>query len=91
MCNLLDPGVLRREIDEGTIDRNLPAELQYACRYWVDHLERSQRSIEDGDATHHFLEIHLLHWLEAMSLISETSLCVRLVARLQALVTVELS
>ncbi|ENH98503.1 hypothetical protein COCC4DRAFT_46011 [Bipolaris maydis ATCC 48331] len=85
MCNLLDPGVLQREIDEETISRNLPPELEYACRYWVDHLECSERSIEDGDATHCFLEKHLLHWLEAMSLLNETSLCVRLLARLQAL------
>jgi hypothetical protein len=88
MCNLSDPGVLRREIDGETIDHNLTPELQYACRYWVDHLERSGRSIKDGDATHRFLEKHFLHWLEAMSLINETSLCVRLVARLQALAMV---
>ena len=85
MCNLSNPGVLRKEIDEETVDRNLPPELQYACRYWVDHLERSGCSVKDGDATHHFLEKHLLHWLEAMSLLDETSLCVRLLARLQAL------
>jgi hypothetical protein len=91
MCNLSGPGVLRREIDERTIDRNLPPELQYACRYWVHHLERSGRSIEDGDATYHFLEGHFLHWLEAMSLINETGVCVRFIARLQALVTVGLS
>jgi hypothetical protein len=89
MCNLLYPGVLRTEIDEETINRNLLPELQYACRYWVDHLERSGCSIEDGDVTHRFLETHLLHWLEAMSLINETSLCVRLVARLQGLAKVQ--
>jgi hypothetical protein len=88
MCNLSDPGVSREEINEGTIDSNLPPELQYACRYWVDHLERSGLSIEDGDAMHRFIKKHLLHWLEAMSLINETSLCVRSVARLQALATV---
>ena len=87
ICNLLEPGVLRSEIDESKITASLPPELQYACRYWVDHLERGGRSIEDGDATHCFLEKHLLHWLEAMSLLNETSLCVRLVARLQALAT----
>jgi hypothetical protein len=91
MCNLPGPGVLRREIDEAIINRNLPPELQYACRYWVNHLERSGRSIEDGDATHYFLKNHLLHWLEAMSLLNETSLCVRLVAKLQALATVGVS
>ncbi|PSN58928.1 hypothetical protein BS50DRAFT_509500, partial [Corynespora cassiicola Philippines] len=80
ICDLSEPGVLRSEIDESRVAARLPPELQYACRYWVDHLERSQRSIEDEDATHHFLQRHLLHWLEAMSLINETSLCVRLVA-----------
>jgi hypothetical protein len=89
MCNLLYPGVLRTGIDEENIDRNLLPELQYACRYWVDHLERSGRRIEDRDATHRFLETHLLHWLEAMSLMKETSLCVRLVARLQGLAKVQ--
>ncbi|USP81645.1 uncharacterized protein yc1106_08919 [Curvularia clavata] len=90
MCNLSDPGVLRREINEEIINRSLPLELQYACRYWVHHLERGRCSIKDGDATHCFLEKHLLHWLEAMSLLDETSLCVRLVAKLQTLVMVKL-
>jgi hypothetical protein len=80
MCNLSGTGVLRRDIDEGIVNSNLPPELQYACRYWVDHLERSGRSIRDKNTTHRFLEKHLLHWLEAMSLINETSLCVRLLA-----------
>jgi len=91
MCSLSKPGMLRSEIDEGRITASLPLELQYACRHWVDHLERSHSSIEDGDATHRFLEKHLLHWLEAMSLMHELSLCVHLVATLQSLVMVELS
>jgi hypothetical protein len=62
--------------------------MQYACRYWVEHLERSQQSIADGDASHVFLQTHLLHWLEVMGLIGETSQCVRLLARLQTLVGV---
>jgi hypothetical protein len=33
MCNLSGPGVLRSEIDEGTVARNLSPDLQYACRY----------------------------------------------------------
>jgi hypothetical protein len=91
MCSLADPGILRNDIDESRITASLPAESQYACRYWVDHLERSGRGIEDRDATYYFLERHLLHWLEAISLINETGLCVRLIARLRLLVKVELS
>jgi hypothetical protein len=88
VCGLLQPGTLRSEIGEETVANSLPPELQYACRYWVEHVERSQQSIVDGDAVHVFLQTHLLHWLEAMSLIGETEQCVRLLARLQALVAV---
>jgi hypothetical protein len=91
ICNLSETGVLRGEIDDDRITTSLPPDLQYACRYWVDHLERSQRGIEDGDVTHHFLKNSFLYWLEAMSLINETNLCVRLVARLQSLLMVGLS
>ncbi|KAF2474193.1 vegetative incompatibility protein HET-E-1, partial [Lindgomyces ingoldianus] len=86
VCSLLNPGALRSEMDEGIITSSLPPELQYACRYWVDHLECSQQNITDGDTTHCFLQKHLLHWFEAMSLIKETNQCVHLVGRLQALV-----
>jgi hypothetical protein len=89
ICSLSGPGTLRSEIVEETVASSLPPELQYACRYWVEHLERGKRSIADGDAVHVFLSTHLLHWLEAMSLMGETGQCVRLLARLQALVVVK--
>jgi hypothetical protein len=85
MCNLVEPGVLRSEIDEGTIASSLSPELQYACRYWVSHLKQSQHHIIDGDTTHIFLRKHLLHWLEFMSLMRESSQCIHLLDSLQAL------
>jgi hypothetical protein len=85
MCNLVEPGVLRSEIDEGTIASSLSPELQYACRYWVSHLMQSQHNIIDGDTTHIFLQKHLLHWLEFMSLMRESSQCIHLLDSLQAL------
>ncbi|KAF2827163.1 hypothetical protein CC86DRAFT_289982, partial [Ophiobolus disseminans] len=85
MCNLVSPGVLRSEIDDGTVASSLPPELQYACRYWTSHIIQSQQDMRDGDATHLFLQKHLLHWLEAMSLMRESSRCVHLLDSLQAL------
>jgi hypothetical protein len=73
MCNLSCPRVLKSKFDEGTLSSSLPPERQYACRYWVEHLARSQKSIADGDASHVFLQTHFLHWLEVMCLIGETS------------------
>jgi hypothetical protein len=90
MCSLPGPGTLRSEINPGSISSSLPPELQYACRYWVEHIEHGQRSIADGDAVHAFLQTHLLHWLEAMSLMGESGQCVRLLTRLQVLVAVRI-
>jgi hypothetical protein len=88
MCGLIGPGVLRSEIDDVTITNNLPPELQYACRYWTSHLKQSQPHIVDGDSTHLFLQKHLLHWLEAMSLMRESSRCIHLLNSLQTLIGV---
>ncbi|PZD28391.1 WD40 repeat protein [Pyrenophora tritici-repentis] len=85
MCSLPGPGALRSEIDEGRITSGLSPDLQYACRYWVDHLKQGQEDIINRDMTHLFLQKHLLHWLEAMSLIGELSRCVDLLDSLQAL------
>lgn len=88
ICGLSGPGVLKDEIDEQTIATSLLPDLQYACCYWVDHLKQGRQSIADGDVTHLFLQKHLLHWLEAMSLIRESSRCINLLDSLQALVSV---
>lgn len=88
ICGLSKRGALRSRVSDRRIAQSLPPELQYACRYWVDHLEHSQQRIIDEDVTHCFLQKHLLHWLEAMSLIKETNQCVHLLRRLQALVAV---
>ncbi|KAL8402643.1 hypothetical protein RB596_009126 [Gaeumannomyces avenae] len=68
ICGMRLPGTLRSQIDEQTINSALPPEVQYACRYWVYHWEESKRQIQDGDSASHFLADHLLHWLEALSL-----------------------
>jgi hypothetical protein len=91
MCNLSGPGVLRTEIDEETVARSLSPDLQYACRYWVNHLKQSHQDIANRDTTHLFLQKHLLHWLEAMSLMRELSRCVHLLNNLQALAGVGFS
>jgi hypothetical protein len=88
VCNLSGPGALRTEIEEELIDSNLSPQLQYACRYWVNHLEQSQQMIGDGDATHVFLQKHFLHWFETMSLIRESGGCEYSLERLKSLVIV---
>lgn len=40
------------------------AEINYACRYWVDHAKRGPADETVGSNIFAFLEEHLLHWLE---------------------------
>ncbi|KAF2417699.1 hypothetical protein EJ08DRAFT_575532, partial [Tothia fuscella] len=68
ICNLVKPGTRRKDIDRQVIDDYLPAEVQYACRYWVSHLVKGGDRIQDGDQVHDFLMKHFLHWLEALSI-----------------------
>jgi hypothetical protein len=89
MCNL-QPGTLRIEVDKGKIISHLSPELQYACRYWVYHLEQSQRLVGDGATVDTFLQKHFLYWLEAMSLIGDINKCISLLETLSTLVDVKL-
>ncbi|KAF2738129.1 hypothetical protein EJ04DRAFT_429802 [Polyplosphaeria fusca] len=82
----LQPETLRGRVSEGKITSHLSPELQYACRYWVYHLQRSQRHISDKDSIDIFLQQHFLHWLEAMSLVGDINKCVYLLETLCTLV-----
>ncbi|KAI9784843.1 MAG: hypothetical protein M1839_001573, partial [Geoglossum umbratile] len=85
ICNLQGPGTLQSKIDSQFIDVCLPAEVRYACRYWVYHLEQSKSGICDNDQVHIFLREHLLHWLEAMSLLGNASESITIITTLQSI------
>ena len=76
ICSLERPGTLISEVDPCTLERCLPQDVRYACRYWVYHLRRSDVGLRDYDndskslhnLVHSFFKKHLLHWLEALSL-----------------------
>ncbi|KAF2183679.1 hypothetical protein K469DRAFT_634847 [Zopfia rhizophila CBS 207.26] len=85
ICELNFPGKLRAEINNTRIDDRLSTDIQYSCRYWVHHLEKSDSRICDNDQVHMFLQKHFLHWLEALSLIGKLSESVGLIGTLQTL------
>src|SRR5205814_4263587 len=88
ICGLRAPGTLISEVKEEQIDQYLPAELQYACRYWVQHLHMSNAPLHDNKQVHIFLRQHLLHWLEAFSLMKKTSEGVLAITSLESIVRV---
>jgi hypothetical protein len=69
----LQPGTLASEINKRDVETYLPSIVQYACFYWVEHLQKSKIKLDDHGKVHMFLQKHLLHWLEGMGLMKNTS------------------
>jgi hypothetical protein len=88
ICNLPGDGIQHSEINKQSINCYLPPELQYACRYWAHHLVHSQNPVIELVNTFSFLKGHLLHWVEAMSLLGLTSEVVGVIKRLQSVMQV---
>ncbi|KAF3184876.1 hypothetical protein TWF225_005787 [Orbilia oligospora] len=86
ICNVKSPGTLRSDIDKGLLENCLPSELRYACCYWVHHLRQSQNKINDSSQIYKFLQKHILHWLEAVSLSGEMTKIVPIVDALSSAV-----
>lgn len=71
ICSLPSPGSSPTDVKEGHLELALPITVRYACRYWIQHLQKSHH---DGILKHEekigtFLKMHFLHWLEALSLL----------------------
>lgn len=88
ICGIEMPGTPRADISRQKILDCLPAEVQYACLYWIHHLKESGHTVQDGDQAHRFLEDHFLHWLEALSLIKRVPETIGLMAELERVVDV---
>ncbi len=91
ICSLKKPGSLRIDIDGHLIEECLPAEVQYACRYWAHHLEQGNCRISDQDKVHNFLNQRFLYWVEALSIIGRATDIISMIASLQNLLEVKQS
>jgi hypothetical protein len=88
ICNLPGDDTQRSKIDIHSINHHLPPELQYACHYWAQHLTQSQDPASKLAKAFSFLKVHLLHWVEAMSVLGLISEVVGVIKRLQSVIQV---
>ncbi|KAI0977457.1 vegetative incompatibility protein HET-E-1 [Xylaria arbuscula] len=89
MCQIRWPGTARTSIDPQTISDKLPPDVQYACQYWVYHVQQAGDLIVDNDQVHCFLQHYFLHWLEALSLMEKASESLQNIGILQSLLQSE--
>jgi hypothetical protein len=90
ICDLSAPGVLVTDVKSSRVHERLPPGVQYACLYWVQHLQKSGEQLYDNDHVHQFLKEHLLHWLEALSWMRKVSEGILAITSLELITLVSL-
>jgi NACHT domain len=88
ICSAITQGTFATEIDQSKVDKALPPEVQYACLYWTQHLQKSGTHLQDNKRVHQFLQIHFLHWLEALGWMQKISEGIIQIMNLEATTTV---
>jgi WD40 repeat protein len=85
ICHLKDPGILISNIDSERIAHHIGFSFRYACLYWVRHLQESGSSFDEYPEIGSVLQDHLLHWLEALSLMRKMDSAVEVISQLKNL------
>lgn len=70
ICNLQHPAAQVADLSKDEVDRHIPSHVQYACRFWVYHFQRSDTDAGDNYDIEVFLQEHFLHWLESLALLN---------------------
>ncbi|KAL9078303.1 MAG: hypothetical protein Q9157_002766 [Trypethelium eluteriae] len=68
ICGLRRPDATPGDVSREVLQQYLPNYVQYACCFWGQHAIHCSAILNDGEPVHVFLERHMLHWLEALSL-----------------------
>jgi NACHT domain len=88
ICDTSQSGALVTEVDSKQVKQHLLPEIQYACLYWIPHLQKSNGQLHDNDQVHCFLQKHLLHWLEALGWMGKVTEGVYAITLLESLIVV---
>lgn len=73
MCRIRQPGTRTKDISKLEVDNHISYVLQYACNYWIYHLQQSDVNPREHPGILEFFQSRLLFWLEALALIGRLS------------------
>lgn len=76
ICSLRELGRFSAEVNKKRVADCIPSDLQYAVISCFHHLRLSKRQRQNFVCLEKFLRTHLLHWLEALSLLDSMSTAV---------------
>ncbi|PKK48172.1 hypothetical protein CI102_11244 [Trichoderma harzianum] len=82
ICKLRSPAAKARDITKDQVDTCISFPIQYACRYWIQHLQSSGRNWMNHGGMKDFFWTDFLGWLEVLSLLGRLSEGINLLAGL---------
>jgi len=91
ICDTDRPDTLVTDVERHRVEQNLTLEVQYACLYWIQHLQKGGTQLEDDDQVHRFLQDHLLHWFEALGWMERVPEGVHAITSLESFISVSIS
>ena len=84
ICKLKSSYRMNDQIEDkdNLVKKYIPSYLAYSCQYWADHLRGvtgadNRREEEIVILLRNFLDSHLLHWLEVLSLLSKSDVATK--------------
>ncbi|QYS98138.1 hypothetical protein H0G86_005333 [Trichoderma simmonsii] len=84
ICKLRNPAAKARDIAKDQVDKCISFPIQYACRYWIQHLQKSGRDWMDHGGMKNFFWTDFLGWLEVLSLLGRLSEGINMLAGLES-------
>ncbi|KAK6334975.1 hypothetical protein TWF718_010416 [Orbilia javanica] len=88
ICNLVHPGTKVQSIDSSVRERYIKPEVSYSCQYWVYHVMCSTNGLDldaqKSETVLYFLEHHLLHWLEVLSILGALDKALDIITKLKS-------
>jgi hypothetical protein len=93
ICWLTDETVLNSEVSDlaSRLREHVPEDLAYSCEFWPEHLEHAPN--DDPELLlpwHEFCDMHILHWLEVMSLKAKSRNAMRAIRNIQKWIRVSI-
>lgn len=85
ICRLREPGTRTTRISASDVNRYVSQPLQYACKYWIYHLQQSNVSPREHFGTLEFFQTRFLFWVEVLTLIGRLSDSIDMIRLLESL------
>jgi hypothetical protein len=75
ICELKTSHVIHDDIPDlkMLVHQNISVHLQYACRFWTDHIHKCDFDVQIAQKVERFMTNQFLYWLEVMSLLRKTN------------------